>query len=129
MIWPAKFNSNTHPFNFPTPASCNSPHPPTKPKDIPITLAGRDFNALFPPRNPSIFLISIFLISLKSVIENNGWSVNLFAVEVGARGYCYRSVLCCFKILGLRNCTISTTMDFWLFILQVSFTDYTILRL
>ena len=29
MIWPAKFNSNTHPFDFPTPASCNfeSPHP------------------------------------------------------------------------------------------------------
>ena len=46
---------------------------------------------------------------LKSVIENNGWSVDLFAVEVGARGYCSRSVLCCFKSLGLRNCTINTT--------------------
>ena len=47
---------------------------------------------------------------LKSVIENNGWNVDLFAVEVGARGYCSRSVLCCFKSLGLRNCTINTTI-------------------
>ena len=37
---------------------------------------------------------------LKSVIESNGWNVDLFAVEVGARGYCSRSVLCCFKSLG-----------------------------
>ena len=41
---------------------------------------------------------------LKSVIENNGWSVELFAVDVGARGYCSRLVLCYFKRLGLRNC-------------------------
>ena len=47
---------------------------------------------------------------LKSVIENNGWSVDLFAVEVGARGYCSRSVLCCFKSLGLSNRTINTTI-------------------
>ena len=47
---------------------------------------------------------------LKSVIENNGWSVDLFAVEVIARGYCSRSVLCCFKSLGLGNRTINTTM-------------------
>ena len=47
---------------------------------------------------------------LKSVIGNNGWNVDLFAVEVGARGYCSRSVLCCFKSLGLRNCTINTTI-------------------
>ena len=47
---------------------------------------------------------------LKSVIENNSLSVNLFAVEVGVRGYCSRSVLCCFKSLGLRNCTINVTI-------------------
>ena len=47
---------------------------------------------------------------LKSVIENNGWNVDLFAVEVGARGYCCRSVLCCFKSLPLRNRTINTTI-------------------
>ena len=47
---------------------------------------------------------------LKSVIENNGWSVDLFTVEVGARGHCSRSVLCCFKNLGLRNRTINTTI-------------------
>ena len=45
--------------------------------------------------------------SLKSVIENNGWNVDLFAVEVGARVF---SVLCCFKSLGLRNRTINTTI-------------------
>ena len=47
---------------------------------------------------------------LKSVIENNGWNVDLFAVEVGAGGYCSRSVLCCFKSLGLRNCSINATI-------------------
>ena len=47
---------------------------------------------------------------LKSGIENNGWNVDLLAVEVGARGYCSRSILCCFKSLGLRNCTINTTI-------------------
>ena len=46
---------------------------------------------------------------LKRVIENNGWNVDLFPVEVGARGYCSRSVLRCFKSFGLRNCTINTT--------------------
>ena len=45
---------------------------------------------------------------LKSVIENNGWSVDLSAVKVGARGYCSTPVLCCFKSLGLRNPTINT---------------------
>ena len=40
----------------------------------------------------------------------NGWSVYLFAVEVGAGGYCSRSVLCCFKSLGLSNRTINTTI-------------------
>ena len=47
---------------------------------------------------------------LKSVIEYNGWSVDLFAVEVGARGHCSWLVLCCFKSLGLRNCTINNTI-------------------
>ena len=47
---------------------------------------------------------------LKSVIENNNWSVDLFAVEVGARGYCSRSAICCFKSLGLKNRTINTTI-------------------
>ena len=47
---------------------------------------------------------------LKSIVENNGWSVDLFAVEVGARGYCSWSVFCCFKSLGLRNRTINTSI-------------------
>ena len=37
---------------------------------------------------------------LKSVIDNNGWSVDLFAVKVGAKLYCSTSVLSCFKSLG-----------------------------
>ena len=28
-------------------------------------------------------------LALKTVIESNGWCVELFAVEVGARGYCF----------------------------------------
>ena len=47
---------------------------------------------------------------LKSVTENNDSNVDLFALEVGARGYCFRSVLCCFKSLGLTNRTINTTI-------------------
>ena len=48
--------------------------------------------------------------SLESVIENNGWNVDLFAVEVGGRGYCSRLVLCCFRSLCLKNCTINTSI-------------------
>ena len=48
--------------------------------------------------------------SLKSAFENNGWSVDLFAVEVGAREYCSWSALCYFKSLGLKNRTINTTI-------------------
>ena len=57
MLQPPKFNSNTHPFNFPTPASCNfeSPHHPTKPKDFPITLASRDYNVLLLLQTPVSF--------------------------------------------------------------------------
>ena len=47
---------------------------------------------------------------LKSVIENNGWSVDLFAVEVGGRGHCSMSVFHCFKSLGLTNHIINTTI-------------------
>ena len=48
---------------------------------------------------------------LKSVIINNGWNVDLFAVEVVTRGYCSRSMLSDFKSLGLRrNHTINITI-------------------
>ena len=42
-------------------------------------------------------------LALKTTIESNGWSVELFAVEVGARGYCSNSVLCYLKKLGFHN--------------------------
>ena len=45
-------------------------------------------------------------LALKIVIESNGWFVELFAVEAGARGYCSKSVLCCFTKLGFNNTRI-----------------------
>ena len=47
---------------------------------------------------------------LKTIIESKGWCVELFAVEVGARGYCSKSVLCCFKKLGFNNKLIRSTI-------------------
>ena len=37
---------------------------------------------------------------LVTMIRQNSWQVNLFAVEVGARGYCSKSVISCLKTLG-----------------------------
>ena len=37
---------------------------------------------------------------LCDLIEEHGWICHFFAVEVGARGYCAKSVLSCFKRLG-----------------------------
>ena len=48
--------------------------------------------------------------AVKAIIESKGWCVELFAVEVGARGYCSRSVLCCFKKLGFNNKLIRNTI-------------------
>ena len=42
-------------------------------------------------------------LALKTIIESKGWCVELLAVEVGVRGYCSKSVLCCFKKLGFSN--------------------------
>ena len=38
--------------------------------------------------------------ALAEAIRKNGWSVHLFAVEVGARGYCSLTVKSCFLRLG-----------------------------
>ena len=40
---------------------------------------------------------------LCAAIKSNGWSVDLFAVEVGARGYCSETVRSCLRRLGLTN--------------------------
>ena len=48
--------------------------------------------------------------ALQIIIESKGWCVELFAVEVGARGYCSRSVLCCFKKLAFNNKLIRNTI-------------------
>ena len=42
-------------------------------------------------------------LSLVDVIRRSGWFVDLFAIEVGARGYCSRSVPLCLKKLGFTN--------------------------
>ena len=45
-------------------------------------------------------------LALRTTIESNEWSVELSAVEVGARGYRSKSVLCCLKKLGFNNSKI-----------------------
>ena len=49
-------------------------------------------------------------LALKTIIESNGWCVERFAVEVGARGYCSKSVLGCFRKLGFSNTLIRNTI-------------------
>ena len=39
-------------------------------------------------------------LALKTIIGSDGWCVELFAVEVGASGYCPKSLLYCYKKLG-----------------------------
>ena len=43
---------------------------------------------------------------LKRIMESNGLCVELFAEDVGVRGYCSKSGLCCFKKLGFNNTLI-----------------------
>ena len=45
-------------------------------------------------------------LALRTTIESNEWSVELSAVEVGARGYRSKSVLYCRKKLGFNNSKI-----------------------
>ncbi|XP_057310604.1 uncharacterized protein LOC130648569 [Hydractinia symbiolongicarpus] len=40
---------------------------------------------------------------LMNVIMVNGWQVDFFAVEVGARGYCARTTTACLKRMGFTN--------------------------
>ena len=49
-------------------------------------------------------------LALKTTIEYNEWSVEHFAVEVGARGYCSKSVLCYLKKLGFNNTLITNNI-------------------
>ena len=46
---------------------------------------------------------------LAKVIEDNGWAVDLFAIEVGARGYSSRSLSICLKRLGFNNKIVQKT--------------------
>ena len=48
-------------------------------------------------------------LDLKTIIESKGWCVELFALEVGDRRYCSKSILCCFKKLGFNNTLIRNT--------------------
>ena len=40
---------------------------------------------------------------LMSVINSRGWEVDIYAIKVGARGYCSRSLLCCLQNLGVNK--------------------------
>ena len=46
---------------------------------------------------------------LAKVIEDNGWAVDLFAIEVGARGYSSRLLSICLKRLGFNNKIVQKT--------------------
>ena len=46
---------------------------------------------------------------LAKVIEKNGWVVDLFAIEVGARGYSSKSLPICLKRLGFNNKIVQKT--------------------
>ena len=48
-------------------------------------------------------------ILLAKVIENNGWIVDLFAIEVGAQGYSSKSSPICLKRLGFNNKIVQKT--------------------
>ena len=59
---------------------------------------------------------------LSSAIKSNGWKVNLFPIEVGARGYCSTSVKSCFQRLGFSNKQVRSTLKSLSFIcLKASF--------
>ena len=47
---------------------------------------------------------------LKSAIKSRGWEVDLHAIEVGARGFCSRSLLCCLRNLGFNNILAKKTL-------------------
>ena len=49
-------------------------------------------------------------LALKTIMQSKGWCVELFAVEVGAGGYCSKSFLCSFRKLGLNNKLIRNTI-------------------
>ena len=48
-------------------------------------------------------------ILLAKVIENNGWIVDLFAIEVGAQGYSSKSSPICLKRLGFNDKIVQKT--------------------
>ena len=49
-------------------------------------------------------------LALKSIREYKDWFVNLFAMKVGARGYCSKSVVVCFKKSGFNSTFIRNTL-------------------
>ena len=60
--------------------------------------------------------------SLCENISAKGWLVNFFAIEVGARGYCAKNVVHCFRQLGFNSkLAHSTTKDVGFISMQSSF--------
>ena len=59
---------------------------------------------------------------LAKVIEKNGWAVELFAIEVGTRGYSSKSLPICLQKLGFNNKIFQkTTKSFSCISMKVSF--------
>ena len=46
---------------------------------------------------------------LSEVISDNGWSLNFFAVEVGAGGFCASTLRRMLRSLGLNNPTVKSS--------------------
>ena len=57
---------------------------------------------------------------LRSSIKSNGGSVYLFAVEVGAGGYCFTTVRCCLSGLGVSGNFMNSTLKLILSSLKTS---------
>ena len=54
--------------------------------------------------------ITIYSNSAKKVIKSRGWEVDLYPIEVGARAFCSRSLLCCLRNLGFNNILAKKTL-------------------
>ena len=51
------------------------------------------------------------ILSSKKSRKSNGWTVELFTVEVGAMGHCSKSVLCCLKKLAFINTLVRNNIE------------------
>ena len=48
---------------------------------------------------------------LKSAINSRGWEVDLYAIKVGTKVFCSRSLLCCLQNLSFNNILAKKTLE------------------